>query len=220
MSLTMVIMAGLAYFYRQVDLINHEVEIQQNRLFKQLYLSTRLTDIIPKALSPNKKKDFFFYVTTAGNAATSDNSPSLVLSYDNGVKLDPRFSNQVLGRLFIDRQQRLCIAVWPSTDRWDEMHRPPMKSEILMENVCSVSYRFYIPPKEGRDQAWKQAKIKAQLPEGFPESSEGIWTSEWPAAWEQLPAMIEMTITLINGKETEKLVFTYPLSNSNFMVVY
>jgi hypothetical protein len=143
MSLTMLIMAALAYFYRQINNINQEAEVQQTKLFKQLYLSTRLNNVLPKIQSPTSKNTYFF--TTS--AAMQEGAPSLIFSYNNGVQLDPLFSNNVLGWIFVDKQHRLCLAVWPSDDRWEESKLPPIKCEILSDNVSKVEYRFFSPPK-------------------------------------------------------------------------
>lgn len=216
MSLTMLIMTSLAYFYRQIDYLNQETEVQQGVLFQQLYLTTRLTDVIPRALSPQSRKgDFYFYTTPSTDSATR--GVNLVFSFDNGVKLDTQFSQSVIGRLFIDKSNRLCLGVWPSSNRWKEALNPPMKCEILQENISSVSYRFYIPPKKDRKKVWEQGKINVKLSDTFPQTEEGEWKTEWPAAWEQLPAAME--ITLERGKEPP-LVIAFPLPNSNFMVVY
>lgn len=215
MTLTMLILSALAYFYRQFDAINQEMDVQQEELFKQLYLSTRLADILPKTTAPKSESDsFFFYTAPAG----TEGSPSLVFSYNNGIKLDPDFSQDVLGRLYIDKDKRLCLAVWPSVARWGDLHTPPMKSEILMEPVESLAFRFYIPPKKDRKKVWEQAKMDVKIAENFTSTEGGEWRTDWPASWEQLPAIIE--ITLVTDKSSKPLILSYPLPNTNFMVVY
>lgn len=219
-TLAMLVLSALAYFYRQIDSINQAAEVQQGELFKRLYLSTRLTDIIPKAVSPQSKKgDFYFYTNTGGNASLLPNSANLIFTYDNGIKLDQQFSNHVLGRLFVDKEKRLCIAVWPSTDRWEEFHTPQMKCEVLMEGVEGMSFRFYIPPKREWEKVWQLGKMKkVKVPENMPLTDVGEWRTDWPAGWEQLPAIVEIILKM--GKDKPPLVLAYPLPNSNFMVMY
>lgn len=221
MGLMMIILSTLAYFYMQLEEINRESEIEQKRLFKQLYLSTRLADILPKTQSPkNEKNSAYFYTTTSSDPAILSGTTSLVFTYDNGVKLDPQFSNRVLGRLFLDKEHRLCLAVWPSSERWEEGHAPPMKSEVLLDDVESIDYRFYVPPKKDREKVWKQAGMTVKLPEGFPETLEGGWKKEWSAAWEQLPALIEIVLSMKSENGVKSLVLAYPLPNSLLVVIY
>lgn len=219
MALTMMIMTTLAYFYRQIDQINQETEIQQEKLFGQLYLSTRLSDVIPKIVSPsNEKKDFYFFQTNSGNTFMKEGSPNLVFTFDNGVKLDPQFSNHVLGRLFVDKRNRLCLAVWPSPYRWEEFHPPSIKCEVLEENIAELEFEFYIPPKRDLETVWKQAKMNVKIPEGFPQSEAGEWLKEWPASYEQLPAMLKLNMkSTVTGKP---FTLTFPLPNSNFFILY
>jgi hypothetical protein len=49
-------------------------------------------------------------------------------------------------------------------------------------------------------------------------SPEGEWRQDWPAAWHQIPPLLELTIFSTKGEDKQSLTFSLP--NSNFFVVY
>lgn len=216
LGLMIAILSTLGYFYSQIDSINNDAEVQQRKLFNELYLSTRLADVLPKAVLPDGN-DLFFYTSKAEDSNILPGTNTLVLTYQNGIKLDPQFSGIALGKLFIDKDHHLCMAVWPSPKRWGDSLAPSMKCEVLMDKIDSIKFRFYIPPKKDREKVWKQANIKVKLSEEFPSAESGEWVENWPESWKQLPALVELTVAPTKG---EAFTIAYPLPNSNLMVVY
>lgn len=200
MGLTMVLLTSLTFFYRQVSDINSRAEKLEKLAFEQSYIEMRLARIFSQAIVPDNK-NFFFY--------TGDNN-HLILSFKNGIHFDKKMTNDVLGRLYLDKNHNLCLALWPSPDRWKEGDKESieMKKEILLCDVESLSYEFYVPPERDRSRI---AKIILNI------EPKGAWHKEWSRDYKQLPAMIRIHIKRKSG---ELLTFAYPIPKSNLVVMY
>jgi hypothetical protein len=153
MVLAMVLLSSLAYIYQQVDWINTQGERLQKEEFKTRYVENRLNHVLTRTLSEyDTSKNFNFFTSSNLNGLLSNQNPSLVFMFDNGTNLSTEQAYHVLGRLFVDQQQRLCLAIMPSPDMWAENIMPPAAKEILLENVESLAFEFYVPPERNRDK--------------------------------------------------------------------
>lgn len=221
MAMTAIVLTTLTFFYRQVMILNVQAEKIQKEGFELRYIENRFSKIFPSALPPVKKnQDFFFFTVSDPGGIFAQSSPiNLIFCYDNGVDLSKQFSNQVLARLFLDAKKRLCLATWPIPSRWKIGTNPPIKFEVLLEDVESLKFWFFIAP----DKKWQFEKEKedhAEVPsppnpqDGTPikvvkvnPSPEGDWVQEWSQDFMQLPALIKVEI-LRRGKVD---FFTFPL---------
>lgn len=209
----------------QISKVNTEMEKEQEQSFKKLYLSTRLATVIPKAISPhNSEKDFFFFSALASDNLTKNGTQTLTFTFDNGVKLDPEFANHVIGRLYLNPKNQLCLAIWPSPTRIKDTTRPPMKHEILFENVQDFSFEFFLPPSRDRKLILSNNKQTIKESEFLKIESLGEWKQEWLEEYGELPPLIKMTLTLAdtnkNKENPETIVLVYPLPLSRFIIVY
>lgn len=226
MVLTMILLSVLLAFYIQINKINAAQEIEQEHTFGKLFLSTRLASILPKIVPANTtEKDFIFFSTYHNDGQTKGGTPSLFFTFDNAVKLDPGFSNHVLGRLYLTPDGQLSLALWPSPIRWNDAEMPPIKNEVLFEGVEDLSFEFYHPPSRQRKI------ILANHTPTFKDSNLmqietlGEWKTEWQQEYGDLPALIRIKLTLTAKAKSkfgnsEKLFLTYPLPNSYEIIVY
>jgi len=154
MAMMSLILSTLTYFFYQVSVLNRESEKVESNAFQLRYLENRLMDVLPKSIASNdKQKDFFFFTGTSSDAFNKQGNPFLVFTFDNCVNLvDPQFSNHVLGRIFIDNEDNLSLAITPSTKRWQEDKPILLKREILMEGVESVRFSFFVA--HGKNRKW------------------------------------------------------------------
>lgn len=152
-GLMVIVLSTMTFFYRQIDAINIQAESIQKESFRMRYVENRLNAILPKAISKEcEEKDFYFYTSENAGGPFLPGSPvSLVFTYDNGIDLSKVFSNRVLGRLYVDEAGRLSLATWPIPQRWAEGGDPPMKKEVLMENVDGLRFQFFV----GFDKKWQ-----------------------------------------------------------------
>lgn len=217
-SLTVLILSTVTYFYQQMDSMNNKSEAIQRETFKMLNMENRLMSIFPRAVGEiNNQDDFYFFtVSDPSGIFKQGSSKSLVFSYNNGVDYNKAFSNHVLGELFLDPQGRLILATWPVPDRWNEGVNPPIKKEVLLDDVDSFTMGFFIPP----DKKWKleeptkggsagQAK-KISTPTLKP-SPEGAWVEEWNNDYHLLPGLIRLEIK--RKGMVEYYVFPFPYTD-------
>lgn len=210
--LTMILLSAMVLFYRQIIMIDKESQKLEKEHFKLAYLEKKLNSTIPNAISPTDPgKDFYFFTS---NNATENNSLSLVFTFDNGVNLKNDKSNHLLARLFIDENQNLVLATWPSPKVWDINPNPEITKEILLENVSSMDFEFYVPPK--RDRSTMVSKTQSAI-DIQPENS---WHKTWGYKTSELPAMMKLhLIKQIDNKEYP-VSFAFFLPRSNLCIMY
>lgn len=240
LGITMLVLSTLTFFYRQIDAINSQVEKVQKESFAMRYVENRLAAVLPNSVSEtDSKKDFFFFTTTSSFTFAKQGSPTLLFTYDNGVKLDKLFSNHVLGRLFLDSENNLCLATWPSPSRWTEGVNPPMKKEVLLEGVKELSFGFFVaperdwqlsesakPPDQKAPPVQQKDKPPTASTQGTAQTAptvvvkptpEGQWLPTWSYEYLQLPAMVRVQVTRLD--ETVRF-FVFPLPECQRQVVY
>ena len=225
MSLTVLLMTALSYFYQQVSWLNTETDRIQHENFQLRYLENRLSMALPRAVGERDKKgDCLFFTSPPIPSLTKEGIPNLVFTFDNGIILDTSLSNHVLARLYIDPQSRLCLATWPSPKRWEINNPlPKMTREILMENVSDLTFEFFVAPhKERKNVFTKGSKKDAHTPTtmttfGFEEAG---WVTDWKQEYEQLPAIVKMTLTRQINKKSVSTTFAFPLPNSDKIILY
>lgn len=231
MGLTIIILSALMGFYFEVSRINIALEKEQQVSFHKLYLTTRLSAILPKTVSPAEvEKDFFFYSSLSSDPFSLAGSQSLTFVYDNGVKLDPAFSNNVLARLYVNSDGELCLATWPSPRRWNEFNFPPVKHEVLFTGVENLAFEFYVPPYKDRKTILANTKGRGTYKQSdlLKLNPEGEWKQEWQQDYEELPALVRIVLRLKSDAKSspdrkmqeEQLTFLFPLPNSRLIIVY
>lgn len=241
LSFTVVVLMILVYFYQQISLVDLELEKSQKQNFQMRYVENRLMKILTKA--QKSKKDFFFYTSPDLSLLFKDRNVSLVFTFDNGVVVDKQFSNLNLGRLYLDKNGKLMLASWPAPSRWPSHGNPPLHKEILMDNVESMSFEFFIPPE--REEKNPQL-VEKQQPKPLPKKEEnkskeepsqpgkpvkdesgymepepkGTWVKEWKQEYKQLPAMIKIHLKRKIDKKEVEMTFAYPFPKSEKTIFY
>lgn len=217
MALTVIVLMTLMFFYREVGIIGAEIDRTKAQDFYMRYIENRLADVIPKAISPtDQKKDFVFFSTT-DEGITKVGSQSLIFTFDNGISLDKIFSNNDIGRLFLDSEGNLTLAYWPSPKRLEKGELPPIKKEILFENVDTLTFSFFVSPKKEKKQAENNEETdtkNAAEPE-----PRGDWREQpWLKEFNELPAMVKISIRTKDTKED--MTFIFPIPNKKTAIVY
>lgn len=222
MALTSLILTVLFYFYRDISWLNQEMEKSQEAAFKRSYLQNRLADVLPSAVSPRTAEDdFYFFLSHEHGGILKAGNPSLVFTYNFGANRDPQFANHVLGRLYLDVNNNLALATLPSPARWSPVIPLKIKNEILLEDVESLSFSFYVPPEKERSQIGGKApkgglrKGKSAMIDLQPKDA---WHQDWKFEYHQLPAMVKIVLKVKNKEEP--LTFVFPLPLSEFIIVY
>jgi len=224
MVLVSILMTTLMGMYAQFEWMHVEVEQARRESFELRYVQGRLAEVLPKAISSansDHKKDFYFY--TSQEESGQLRAPSLVFAYDNGIDLDPLFSNHVLGRLFLEQvgnRKQLVLTTWP-IPRCELSEQPPMHKEVLLDDVTDLSFSFFEPyphvvEKEATGDTKKKQEDRAQ-------PSVNSWQETWLAEYDKLPVLVK--VQLKRGVQTgstpagEWLDFVYPLPKAAFTIV-
>lgn len=221
MALTAIVLTSLTFFYREIDYMNKKSDRLQAESFQRRFLQYRLTQIIPKAIPFGKRRSkgtAFFYSTTFSEGLFKPGTESLVFGYDNCENLETKFASEVLGRLYVDNQSRLCLGIWPAPKRWKKDVPPPMKKEFLFENVDHLKFDFFIPPDHGKLKFLGTSTTQPKNAEQAAQPSPiGDWTQVWLKEYAQLPGIVRITI---QPKEEKPLVYEFPLPNCENPIIY
>lgn len=213
MALLSILLTSLFSMLAYTSAAQKMADSARDASFQELYVQHRLESVIPQIVGKNNE------ILTKPLLYIAQDGPfrgqSLVFVFDNDVGGDPDFSNEVLARLFVDRDGRFILMMWPTLER-DASVSPPMQQEILLEGVKEIKFSFFRPPKEeGKDLVIKSSE------------EIGKWVSEWPIDQKsidqgkkeeiELPSMIRIRLMMENDTEKE---FGYVLIHSSQKVLY
>lgn len=200
-------------FFRELTELTRMTENAQRESFQMRYVESRLAFIFERIVNENESttRSFFFYTDPPRDAISP--FTSLIFTFDNGIRLDPTFSGDILGRLYVDRHQRLSLAMWPLNV--DDPHEE-MKEEVLLDHVVGIQFQFYSAPERvTNDQTIKvpppiapptHGKLLGKdKPEPKQPEKDHWYTDEWLLAYEQMPSIIRITLTVAEKSTPFKL---------------
>lgn len=197
-SLLSMLLVFVFGFFRELSQLTSMTEKAQKESFQMRYLESRLGFIFERIVNENEKsRKFFFY--TQPNSKNISPSPSLILSFNNEVRLDPTFSGDVLGRLYVDDEKRLCLATWPL--HVDDPFQY-LQEEVLIDNVENVKYSFYAAPE--RIQSDKDITSGDKVDSEKKTPAKDQWHEEWAMSYEQMPSIMKMVIQVAKNSEDSK----------------
>lgn len=223
-SILSVLLVFVFGFFRELSEISRMTEESQKQSFHMRYLESRLGFIFERVVNENEDnvRPFFFYTQPTNRNFSSD--PSLILTFYNEVRLDPTFSGDVLSRLYVDLDKRLCLAMWPLHVSDPSQY---LQEEVLMENVIDIQYSFYAAPERVKDG--KEIITNPNDPEKkTPEKDK--WHDEWLISYKQMPSIIKVVIKvakdansrsdLLDKDKVKEFVFHFVLPSSKNYVYY
>jgi hypothetical protein len=224
-SLLAIVLTMVFGFFRELAEISRQTELNQKESFQMRYAESRLSFIFERLVNENeeKKKEFYFFTQDAGRGFS--NQPSLIFSFNNEVRVNPNFSGDILARLYVDKDNRLCLAMWPF---YVENPHVDMQKEVLMENVTAIRYEFYSAPARLLNENGLE---KADVQKVEPEKNRW-YENEWLKSYNQMPAIMKLSITVANDpqnlparkKENEEksrtLTFVFVLPTSKNFIFY
>lgn len=182
MGLAMAVLSFSLYFYRYSVLMDVELKKEEAVAFRDKVLSGRLNQVFAKI----EQTPFFTLSDQSGISRGS----SLIFSFFSESRA-PTFHGQALGRLLVDQQGRLLLAIWQYNKLLGDNLSPPMQLEILAEKVEGITFEFLV------------GEIKKDQTELKP----GSYVSEWKKEYDKLPAAIKMKIL---GEREQEFAFPLP----------
>ncbi len=219
MSLTIAILSAVLFFYRQIQELTAKSEALQRQGFEQRYLENRLSTIFPlTANAKQAKKNFYFFTfSDPGGIFKANSAKSLFFSFDNRINIDKQITNLVLGELYLDPQENLCLAIWPAPSRWQEGTTPTVKKEVLLRQVDSLTFSFFVPPENKKPVAPISANETIRVATTVVKPlAEGSWVTDWSQDYQFLPGLVKLEIKRKGKIET----YIFPLPHTDRQVVY
>lgn len=226
MSLLSILLVFVFGFFRELSELTRVTEQSQKESFQMRYLETRLGFIFERVVNENKTDRTFFFYTQPANRSFSL-TQSLILTFNNEVRLDPTFSGDVLGRIYVDPEGRLCLAIWPLFVSEPFQY---LQEEVLMNHVVNVSYSFYAAPEKVKDAKEIVSGDKIDAEKKTPEKDK--WHEEWAMTYAQMPSMMKMTIEVAKNPaefkpgqyhdriDTKKILYHFVLPSSKNPIYY
>lgn len=214
-----VLLSFVFSFVVQLMFLQTATEEKENEGFMVRYLESRFGFLCARLVHENEpNRTFFFYTEPASDFSES---ASLIFTFDNGVRRDPNFSGDLLGRLCVDRDHRLVLFTWPlkHTEIGSGMHQ-----EVLLEGVQSLHYFFYTPPPRlSNAGAVQPTKGKGTSSELHQEPERDQWTEDvWLLGYKQMPALLRLEIEHQKGAHLpiERFVLQFVLPASKNAIQY
>lgn len=208
LALVSILLSSLTYLYYEINLLDLRAEKSEKKAFQLRYLEDRLFQLIPHIIS-NKNKDFIFFSGSSCDHFNKPGNPYLLFSFDNSINLvDANFSNHVVGRIFLDKEGNLILAIVPSLDKVEFKDQIPISKEILFKNVKSLNFSFF---------SWSDSKEAGTYEFSPPK---GEWVSYWKQEYHELPALLKMEITYLDLDKEKKRIMIFPLSNAKYKITY
>ncbi len=216
-------------FFRELSEITHLTEQKQKESFQMRYLESRLSFIFERIVHENESARTFFFYTQPPQKNFSDFT-SLILTFNNEVRINPTFSGDILGRLYVDVDHCLRLAMWPM--HLSQPHQY-LQEEVLLENVAEIHYEFYAAPE--RISNVNAIPVRGQQhpkPDETQPEKDKWHTDEWLLTHYQMPSIIKLIITLAKNPKaldrsnigtsitTETLVYSFVLPSSKNPVYY
>ncbi len=217
-GLLSILLTTVLGIYQNMNWLQQEIGNSQKRKFNLLYVQYRLAEVLPLARAKQKEAvgkkphDFYFYTMDADH---NSRFQSLVITYDNGIST-PDFSNEVIGKLFVDKENRLCLVTWPAIERESGPHIP-MRKEVLLENVEEIGFAFYLAPRTSKETNPIDATV---------EKLYNAWHLQWPLDGMNpdevsLPPLMRMLVKVSKEKgESETFLFAFLLPYSEQHIEY
>ncbi|MBS0624578.1 MAG: hypothetical protein JSS32_00835 [Verrucomicrobia bacterium] len=193
LGLLTLLLSLLFSFFTSNAKMEVKLEKAQKTLLERQHLQNRLqsvlTSIVPRASGEEKAS---LYTQKIGK----EGSQNLAIYFDNGIDPDPAFSGPIVGRIFLDQENRLCLALWPE----DRKKNPEFREEILLQNVTAFTFRFLTRTIED--------KI--------------VWESDRPKQKRQpLPSIIRLDVWQgIDKKDEPNLNFAFILPSQEPAITY
>lgn len=192
LSLMAILLSVLFSFMVQSLRVEKKMEQARAAILERQNLQIRLQDLFT-TLSPQEGCP-----TLHTQLFPKEKKESLVVFFDNGIDPDPLFSGIVLGRIYLDEQNQLCLVYWPRETTGSRQWR----KEILFSDISDITFQF-LAASESPD-----IKSSTQM--------KALWLDSWLKDKKGTPSIIRLTL---KHKETS-LQFAFRLPNSHPIPTY
>lgn len=208
-------------FFDQLSMLDELTEAKQKQSFHLRYAESRLSSLFQNVTNDRAVQDekrFFFYLSEPISGVSE--YPSLVFTFDNGVRRDPALSGVILARLYV-ASNSLRLALWPLFAQDPHAH---LQEEVLLEGVQQMGFSFFMPPHLG-------SVTTRQITTGEEKQPPLDWSMGWDRVYKQLPAILKINLVLTDASESlvkkgeaknreKDFVFSFVLPSSKNHIYY
>jgi prepilin-type N-terminal cleavage/methylation domain-containing protein len=188
LGLTAILLSLLFRFFAGSVRVDRKISdarlVLNQRQQLQIRLTRLFTSIVPRSSMPPSDISSFYTL--------NEKTASLVAIFDNGIDPDPLFSGPVLGKLFIDEQSNLTLALWPLDKKENHLYR----TEMLLPHVQNMHFQFLA--KKG---------LQENDPTSIPINASLEWRFNWPKNRWDIPSIIRVVIQ----QERQEIGFAFML---------
>lgn len=186
LGLAAILLSLLFSFFAGSVRMNQRIDAARSHLYQRQHLQMRLTSLVT-SIVPRSALPF----STGSSFYTSD---GLIAIFDNGIDPDPAFSGPIIGKVFIDSDSNLTLAMWPL----EKMEKNFYRKEILLSNVQKIRFQF-LAKKNSQQIDPKAIAINSNLE----------WRTDWPKKRWDIPSIIRLIVQQ-NNREIA-FAFTAPI---------
>jgi hypothetical protein len=200
------LLSSLFFWYRHLSVEKRKLSEVKWPLLEERYAEQKLFSVMTQA-----NLDPYFYLSEENLDQVE--GKSLVFTFNYGPQPEPLLSNNVLGRLFIDKNSHtLCLGIWPHPGTEKDQ---PSKTFIILDNVKDLFFEFYFPPEQNRMPVNPEKIDLAKPKEG--------WNLEWKKEFHEIPSGMIIKITRLPTKAFKKereLCFAFELARMKYPIIY
>lgn len=132
--------------------VEKKLDAARTEIMARQHLQTRLQDLLSTLeRGPPLYTKQFPEQSAVYREGFKNSGISLIGIFNNGIDPDPAFSGSVTGRVYLDEEQNLCLAIWPLSQ---EKNRP-WRKEILLPGVAGFEFVFLLLKNELDQNSFK-----------------------------------------------------------------
>ncbi len=126
-----IIMSVLIGYYRSLLKTKGGISEKKELVETRSSFRSLLSPIFSQILPPNPENKLHpLYIAKIPESS----SPALYFSYDAGLDSDPKFSHELTGCIFVNKDHELCLVRWPLDGS--------ARVQLVMKNVASLEWQF------------------------------------------------------------------------------
>lgn len=212
MFLLSILLVMVFAFFRELAVINRLTEKEKKEAFEWRYAESRLAYLFERIVNEKATDRLFYFYVDPPNGNFSS-FPSLVFTFNNEIRRDPAYSGDVLGRLYLNKQNQLILATWPLIK---ENPTEQIRQEILLNEVEEIKFLLYTAPEQTKKNEMTIEKVD---PEALERNQ---WhENRWPHFKEknkrEMPTILKI---LVNMQDQSEIEFAFVLPSSKHPIFY
>lgn len=192
--LTSILISVLLKLYFQIPKVEHRIDTIKQKTYPIHYSQVKLTKIFDSLIPYQNLSLLTKKYPPLSTYTPLENEESLLVIFDNGIDIDPNFSGEVIGRIYVNpKSNSLELIIWPANEK---NHTKNFRKEILLKNITSYNFSFFDPTPDTEDK----------IP---------LWSSTWEEK-NYFPPMIKFEFLL---GDKEEIFYFFP-STSSAIITY